>query len=211
MTSDPRAGDREGRFTRLLAEYLTAAEAGAAPDPVALAARHPEFRAEFEEFFALRADLDRLTGTPPRDGAPRELGGYALAGELGRGGMGVVYRAGEPGTGRAVALKVILAGRFATPAERQRFRAEAEAAARLDHPGIVPVYHVGEADGHLFYTMKLLEGGDLRAHLPRLRADPRGAARVAAGLARAVHHAHQRGVLHRDLKPSNVLLDPEGR
>ncbi len=93
----------------------------------------------------------------------------------------------------------------------RRFRNEAELVARLDHPGIVPLYEVGECDGHLYYSMKLVPGGDLSRHLDRLRHQPRAAAELLIDVARAVHHAHQRGILHRDLKPSNILLDERGQ
>jgi predicted Ser/Thr protein kinase len=137
------------------------------------------------------------------------IGDFELGEELGRGAMGVVYRARQAGLNRDVALKVVLAGQFAGDSERKRFEAEAAAAARLDHPNIVPIYAVGEHDGRQYYAMRLVEGRSL-ASLTGRAWEPRRAAAFVATLAHAVHHAHQRGVLHRDLKPANILVDEAG-
>jgi serine/threonine-protein kinase len=141
----------------------------------------------------------------------RYFGDYAVYKELGRGAMGVVYKARQVSLNRPVALKMIKAGVLADDAELRRFQNEAEAVARLDHPGIVPVYEIGEHDGQRYFTMKLVKGGSLTEHIPTFMTNPRGAATLLAETAEAMHHAHMRGILHRDLKPANILVDPEGR
>ena len=143
------------------------------------------------------------------DGVCR-FGDYELLEELAIGGMGVVYKARQVSLNRLVALKLISAGEFARKSDLRRFQAEAETVADLDHPNIVSIYEVGEHKGYHFFSMKLIEGGNLAAHLDRYASDPRAAARLVATLAHALHHVHQRGVLHRDLKPSNILLDSRG-
>jgi serine/threonine-protein kinase len=139
------------------------------------------------------------------------VGDYELMGELARGGMGVVYKARHLGLNRLVALKMLLAGQFASETEVRRFRAEAQAAARLDHPHIVSIFEVGRHEGHAFYTMKLIEGDNLARHVARFAGDYPAAATLMVAIAHAVHHAHRRGLIHRDLKPSNILLDQERR
>jgi predicted Ser/Thr protein kinase len=140
---------------------------------------------------------------------PVNVPGYEILGELGRGGMGVVYKARQAGLDRAVALKMILAGAHAGPEHRSRFQTEAAAIARLRHPHIVQVYHVGECDGNLFFAMELVEGGSLAAATDG-PWNPWEAAELVEKLARAVHSVHDEGIVHRDLKPANVLLDADG-
>jgi WD40 repeat protein/tRNA A-37 threonylcarbamoyl transferase component Bud32 len=137
---------------------------------------------------------------------------YEILDVLARGGMGIVYRARQSSLQREVALKMIASGNLASEAERQRFRAEAAAVAQMDHPNIVPVYDVGDFDDRPFFTMKFIEGGALGERISRLKAEPshRTAAELVAKVARAVHYAHQRGILHRDLKPANILIDTNG-
>jgi WD40 repeat protein len=222
--------DREERLCEALAAYFEAAQAGQVPDRDAWLARYPDLAHQLAGFLADEDRLLRATaplrsilpaGDPAREGngsdqgseeaAPRTVGDYELLEEIARGGMGVVYKARQRGLGRRVALKLVLAGRFAAPDEVRRFRVEAEAAAQLDHPNIVPIFEVGEHAGLPFFSMKLLDDGSLADQLDRFRDDPRAVARLVATIARAVQHAHERGILHRDLKPSNILLDAAGR
>jgi WD40 repeat protein len=138
------------------------------------------------------------------------LPGYEVLGLLGRGGMGVVYKARQVALDRSVALKMVLAGDHADEPERARFKAEAEAVARLQHPNVVQIYEVGEHEGRPFFSLELLEGGSLEQRLAGALPPPREAARLVEPLARAMAYAHQRGIVHRDLKPANVLLAADG-
>ncbi|WP_074307469.1 serine/threonine-protein kinase [Singulisphaera sp. GP187] len=223
---------------RVLEPFLAAVEAGQPADPARLLAENPAIAGRLRACLeVLRiamgpADGDARSGSRAlrpasasdlewdqsfgplfheHDLSGSHLGDYELLDEIARGGMGVIYRARQRSLNRLVALKTIDSGVWASAKNLQRFRIEAEAMARLDHPQIVPIYEVGEFAGTCYFSMRLLEGGSLADHLPGYAADPRAAAILLAEVARAVHHAHQRGVLHRDLKPSNILLDSEGR
>jgi serine/threonine-protein kinase len=134
---------------------------------------------------------------------------YEILGELGRGGMGVVYQARQIKAGRLVALKMVLAGNFADPSQMARFRTEAEAGARLSHPNIVQVFEVGECQGRPFFSMEFCTGS-LAGKLATAPLEPAEAAKLVQSLATAVEAAHQANIIHRDLKPTNILLAADG-
>lgn len=147
---------------------------------------------------------------PPPPGLKSAFfGGYEILNELARGGMGVVYRARQLGLNRLVALKMVQSSHLLSDEARLRFRVEIEAVAQLNHPHIVSLYESGEQDGAHYFTMRLVEGGDLAAQLKKDRP-LRERIQLLVKVCRAVHYAHQRGILHRDLKPSNILVDAEG-
>ncbi|QEH37228.1 Serine/threonine-protein kinase PrkC [Aquisphaera giovannonii] len=224
--------DRERRLNEAIAAYLEAVERGEAPDRAAILGRAPDLEAELASFFANLDHLERLSPAilpfpastqqlppadppapsgavdPPRSipGPVRYFGDYEILDVLARGGMGIVYRARQVSLDRTIALKMTREGRSASPEDLVRFRLEAGAVALLDHPNIVPIYESGEHEGYHYYSMKLVEGGDLAAWMGRFRGDFRASARLMATVARAVHYAHRRGILHRDLKPANIML-----
>jgi tetratricopeptide (TPR) repeat protein len=201
-------------------------------DADAYRARFPEFVAEIDAAFTLDgAASTSSTRSPARDDDATRPGngrrraragavddtiealheaGYEVLGELGRGGMGVVYRAFQAALNRTVALKVIRPDGFVSEVAQRRFQNEAEAVAQFDHPNIVPIYDVGRGQGLGYFSMKLVPGASLDRRLGEYAADPRASARLVAVVAEAIHHAHQRGILHRDLKPANILVDEQG-
>ena len=161
------------------------------------------------------ADDNDSTGESDTDGLPSartlmEFGDYELLEEIGRGGQGVVYRARQKSLNRTVALKVIGLGHWASTPHLKRFRHEAEAAASLEHPQIVPIYEIGERDGSCYFSMKFVEGGQLDEVVRRKPLAIRRAAELLVKIARTVHFAHEHGILHRDIKPGNILLDRHG-
>jgi tetratricopeptide (TPR) repeat protein/predicted Ser/Thr protein kinase len=163
-------------------------------------------------YFSATADgaTTGTSGTSSTSHSSQVIGSYEILEELGRGGMGVVYKARQTALKRLVAIKMILVGEHASAEERERFRAEAEVVARLGHPNIVEIYEVGEADGRPYFSLEFVDGGNLAKQLAGTPMPPPKAAALVETLARAMHHAHVNGIVHRDLKPGNVLLTAAG-
>jgi serine/threonine-protein kinase len=208
------AGSHGDHFGEVLAEILLAQERGAAPELGSFLRRYPELEEPLRAYFRDRECFARVAGGlaagPGGGPTTADVPGYEVLGELGRGGMGVVYRARQVKADRAVALKMILAGAHAGPEELARFRTEAEAVARLSHPNIVQIYEVGEHSGLPFFSLEFCAGGNLDGRLSGTPLPPREAAALVQTLARAIQVAHEKGVIHRDLKPANVLIAEDG-
>ena len=234
---DATEDDRDALLAAMLEQVLAAWHRDEMPDVEAIVGKRTDLRSELIELWAAArlaeefaspsrvdegsspaanrgAGPDQRAGQssgPVRPTLPRMFGDYELLAELGRGGMGVVYRARQQSLDRVVAVKMLNRGEWASLTDQARFRAEAEAAARLDHGHIVPVYEVGTEAGQPYFSMKYIDGTNLARELLDGPLDARHAASLLLPVARAVHYAHQRGVLHRELKPSNILLDAEGQ
>ena len=221
--------DSDELLARLLEELTQAAQSGNQPDLDAVARQHPELADELRALWTTASVFEDLAGIAQLDQAadpssedadpahsaagplPRRMGEYELLEELGRGGMGIVYRARHLPLDRIVALKMILRGEFASAEDVGRFSKEAVAAAHLDHPHIVSVYEVGQFRHQPFFSMQLVEGSTLADRIAQGPLPAREAAKLLIPVCRAIGAAHRAGILHRDLKPSNILLDQDDR
>jgi serine/threonine-protein kinase len=205
----------------LLDAYLEQLQGGGQPDRQAILQRHPELESTLDclealERLAPAGELEESVEGGGGEGAPPgrlpfdTFGPFEILEEIGRGGMGVVYKARQPELDRLVAIKMILASHLASPEHVRRFQDEARAAAALRHSHIVHIHEVGQWHGQHYFAMEYIDGESLAERTARGPADPNDAARLVRTVARAVHHLHQHGIVHRDLKPSNILLDSEG-
>ena len=219
-SDDDEFSQHDQALAVLITDLADRANQGQHVELEATCKQHPEFEADLRELWGTvivtrAAALEMATKTfsgasevrIPGLEVPCDLGKYVLEEEIGRGGMGIVYRATRKTDQKTIAIKMILKGDFASPVERERFQAEAEAAARLAHRNIAPIYEIGEHDGLAFFCMKLIEGETLTERLMSGPMHPRKAALIMSDIADAISYAHSQGVLHRDLKPSNILLD----
>jgi serine/threonine-protein kinase len=211
---------RDDRLAAVLAELMEQQRRGQPTDVEAVARDHPDLASElralwataqFAAFAVPNGEAPTAPMTPADPVQPESFDDYEILGELGRGGMGVVYKARQKSLGRPVALKMMREARLSSDSDRARFLAEAESVARLKHPNIVTVYEVGDRAGLPYIVMEFVEGRTLAQHLADGPLPPREAARFVADVARAVQHAHEQGILHRDLKPANILLASGGR
>src|SRR5215471_13667255 len=238
-TPDELFSSREERVNEAIAAYFEARERGEAPDRASarVLADYADVAAELSSFFANQAQFqqdagslppvptpaeagtpaDELTRTMQQRGVPspkevvRYFGDYELLEEIARGGMVVVFKARQVTLNRIVAVKMILGGQLAGPEDVERFHVEAEAAAQLDHPGIVPIYEVGQHDGQHYFSMGFVDGQSLSKKVAEGPLPAREAAEIVNVVAEAVQYAHDKGVIHRDLKPGNILLDKDGK
>ncbi|HEV3004934.1 MAG TPA: serine/threonine-protein kinase, partial [Pirellulales bacterium] len=219
--------DRDEQLASLLGYMTDELRAGRWIDCDALGRQHPSLSDELRELWAavqvaegvavglsheMTVGLAAGKAEPiSASVVPRRFGDFELLEELGRGGMGIVYKARQQSLGRVVAVKMILRGELASSADVARFRSEASAAARLEHPHIVPVYEVGDCNGQPYFVMKYIEGTTLARRLAEGPLPAREAAELLIPVCQAIQFAHERGILHRDLKPSNILIDGDNR
>ncbi|MBI3862625.1 MAG: serine/threonine protein kinase, partial [Planctomycetia bacterium] len=214
---------RQAKLEQILADYLHSVERGDPLDRQSLLAAHPDLAADLTSFFRNHDAIGRLaeplnaavdaptllgmsdTHSAQAGQTIRYFGDYELLDEIARGGMGVVFKARQVNLNRVVALKMILAGQLAHDSDVKRFYAEAEAAANLDHPGIVPIFEIGQHDGQHYFSMAFVEGESLARKVANGPLPPREAAQLVKQVAEAVDYAHAKGIIHRDLKPANVL------
>ncbi len=224
MTIDPDQLDQQ--LAALLDQLTERAQRGETVDWTRVAAEHPHLADDLRELWGAVMLADAVAQSvhqsQHQEGVeaaeersqlqlPVRFGDYELLEEIGRGGMGVVYKARQISLNRTVAVKMILKAQHASPADLSRFLAEAQAAARLSHPAIVPVYEVGQRDSRYYFSMKYIEGENLTQRLARGPLSARQAAQMMRSICSAIDEAHRHGILHRDLKPSNILIDPQGQ
>ena len=223
------ASDTDAALEVIYTEFVAREHLGQQPVPAEFCQRFPQFRDELEKLFqihdaagganAVRAVREsaiplvdngctQAVDETSRDRSLRRFGNYEILGEIGRGGMGVVYKARQAGLNRMVALKMILTGDDAGSRRTRPLSREAEAAARLQHPNIVQIHEIGEHEGRPFLSLEFVAGGTLEDALVGTPWPSTDSARLVETLARALHHAHQQGVVHRDLKPANILMQP---
>ncbi len=206
----PRQGCDES-LEEVMAEYLERIEAGETPNPAQYLRAYPQHEDELKSFFRNHHWLGETPAPDTVSLVGAQIGPYQIESEIARGGMGVVYRAKQAGLERRVALKLISSGVLAGVEERRRFRIEAEAAARLHHPGIIAIHEIGSWQGYEYFSMTLVDGPTLQRRVDEGTFDDDEAARLVRDVARAVAYAHQAGIVHRDLKPENVLVSEDGR
>ena len=205
--SPEKAGPSDERLLSILDELALNAQQGRQPDLEKVLRENPELAGELKSLWGAVLVTEEMARTqravettsapslgemPPDPSLPPSFGDYEVLEELGRGGVGVVYKARQRSLGRTVALKMLLRGELASASDTARFRSEAESAARLDHPNIVPVYEVGTQDGHPYFTMRYIEGTTLARRLASGPLPPREAAGLLVPVCRAIHHAHQK-------------------
>jgi serine/threonine-protein kinase len=220
LTDADELDDHDSRLAALLDELTEAVRAGNSPQLDQLARQHPDLAEELRALWStvlvagavagVTGDESESADVVPAAPLPSDLPDYELQEELGRGGMGIVYRARQKSLQRDVAVKLILRGTLASVDDLARFQAEAEAAGRLQHPHIVPIYEVANHAGRCYFSMQLVDGETLAERLADGPLPAAEAARLMATVARAIHYAHTQGVVHRDLKPANILIDAAG-
>jgi eukaryotic-like serine/threonine-protein kinase len=227
MSARDASTEHEEQFALLVSSLLDRIQTGENLDLSSVVTKHPKFAEDLHEIWGTlivadaaaidaRSAIGLQSIIPDRTrnlatNLPRTIGDYELLEVIGRGGMGVVYRARQLSLNREVAVKMIQENRPLDPENRQRFFTEAEATARLQHPSIVPVYEVSEFEGQPFFSMQLIRGQTLAAQLRQGPLPQRQAATIMSTVCRVIHYAHTQGILHRDIKPSNIMLEDGGR
>ena len=211
--------DEAQELDEIIAAFVFSEEAGEPVSRQELINRHPEFAAELQQFFDDRDQFKRLASPLSPEAARRNdlpatvkyFGDYELLEEIAQGGMGVVYKARQTSLNRIVAVKMVLAGHLASDADIHRFTVEASTAAKLHHPGIVPIHEVGQQGGQHYFSMDLIDGSNLAHMICTDPPTPIAAARIVKEISDAVAYAHSQGTIHRDIKPSNILVDTNGK